>query len=214
MNKKNKILQEIVIIFWLFIIGSIVGCFFETLMVLIKTGHIESRRGLLYGPFIPVYGIGAIIYYLVLNNIKSRNKIKIFLITMLLGGITEYLCSYFQQKFFGTISWDYSNLKFNLNGRTSMLHCIYWGIGGLLYISSVEPMLEELRATIYKKDTQTITMILVCFMIFDISISCFAANRQTERRNNIMPKGKFETFIDKHYTDEYMDKIYANKKIV
>ena len=56
---------------------------------------------------------------------------------MLLGGITEYLCSYIQEKAFGTISWDYSYLLFNINGRTSLLHCTYWGIAGILYITYI-----------------------------------------------------------------------------
>ena len=86
----------------------------------------ELRQGLIYGPFIPVYGIGAVIYYLILNNINIKSKWKIFLITMVLGGVTEYICSLVQEKVFGTISWDYSYLPFNFNGRTSLLHCTYW----------------------------------------------------------------------------------------
>ena len=45
--------------------------------------------------------------------------------------------SYFQELLFGTISWDYSNLWFNINGRTSLLHCTYWGIGGVLFMKYV-----------------------------------------------------------------------------
>ena len=212
MNKKDKLVQEFVVIFWLFIIGSVIGYIFEIAMVLFRKGYIESRRGLIYGPFTPVYGVGIIIYYLVLKNIKSRNKIKVFFITMLLGGIIEYLCSFLQEKLFGTISWDYSNIMFNINGRTSLLHCTYWGMGGILYISFIEPLIEEIRKTIIKKDLQIITVLLVCFMAFDISISFLAAERQTDRRNHIMPHGKVDIFLDKHYSDEYMDKIYANKK--
>ena len=51
------------------------------IVVLFQKGYFESRQGLIYGPFTPVYGIGAIIYYLILNNIKKDNKIKIFFIT-------------------------------------------------------------------------------------------------------------------------------------
>jgi len=49
-------------------------------------------------------------------------------------------------------------------------------------------------------------------MIFDIGITCIAANRQTERRNNILPENRIDIFLDKHYPDEYMDRIFANKK--
>ena len=69
MEKKNLI-KELIIVFWLFIIGSILGYIFEMIVVLFQKGYFESRQGLIYGPFTPVYGIGAIIYYLILNNIK------------------------------------------------------------------------------------------------------------------------------------------------
>ena len=213
MEKKNLI-KELIIVFWLFIIGSILGYIFEMIVVLFQKGYFESRQGLIYGPFTPVYGIGAIIYYLILNNIKKDNKIKIFFITAILGGITEYICSLVQEKVFGTISWDYSYLIFDINGRTSLLHCSYWGIAGILYVTYIDPFLEKLKYKIDKKSLKIVSIIFAVFMLFDISISCIAANRQTERRNNIPPESKLELFLDKYYPDEYMDKIFANKREV
>ncbi len=133
---------------------------------------------------------------------------------MALGGITEYLCSFIQEKAFGTISWDYSYLMFNINGRTSLLHCSYWGIAGILYVTYIDPFLEKLKCKINKKSLIIVTVIFTVFMFFDISISCIAANRQTERRNNIPPENKLELFLDKYYPDEYMDKIFVNKREV
>lgn len=210
--KKKKIIEELIIIFWLFVIGSILGYIFEMIVVLFQKGHFESRQGLIYGPFTPVYGIGIVIYYLILKNINTENKTRIFLITMILGGITEYICSFVQEKAFGTISWDYSNLIFNINGRTSLLHCTYWGIGGILYVTYICPIIERLRKSLYENNKRFITIIVSIFIIFDISLSCIAANRQTQRKNNIFPESKLDLFLDKYYSDEYMDKIYANKK--
>lgn len=96
--EKKKIIKELIIIFWVFIIGSILGYIFEMIVVLFQKGYFESRQGLIYGPFTPVYGIGGIVYYIVFKLIKTREKSKVFLISMLLGGITEYLCSYIQEK--------------------------------------------------------------------------------------------------------------------
>ena len=210
--KRREIVVELTTIFWLFILGSILGYIFEMIVAVVKMGYFESRQGLIYGPFTPVYGIGLVIYYLILDKINIKEKTKIFFITMVLGGITEYICSYVQEKVFGTISWDYSNLIFNINGRTSLLHCIYWGIAGLVYFIYIKPMTEKLKQKLYESKTQIITIIVSIFMIFDIGITCIAANRQTERRRNILPENKMDIFLDKHYPDEYMDKIFANKK--
>ena len=211
---KDKIREELIIIFWIFIIGSIAGFIFEITVVFFQKGHFELRQGLIYGPFIPVYGIGAMCYYIVLSKIKIKNKVQIFLITMILGGITEYLCSFIQEKAFGTISWDYSYLPFNINGRTSLLHCIYWGIGGVLYITYIEPLLNKMIDKTNMKAFDLITIILSIFIVFDISISWMAADRQTERKNDIEPQNHLDLFLDKNYPDEYMNRIFNNKKDV
>lgn len=213
MNDK-KIKNELIILFWLFIIGSIAGFIFEITVVFFQKGHFELRQGLIYGPFIPVYGIGAMFYYIVLSKTKIKNKVQIFLITMILGGITEYLCSFIQEKAFGTISWDYSYLPFNINGRTSLLHCIYWGIGGVLYITYIEPFLNKIIDKTNMKVFDLITIILLIFIVFDISISWMAADRQAERKNNIEPQNQLDLFLDKNYPDEYMNRIFNNKKDV
>ena len=211
---KNKLREELTILFWIFIVGSIAGFIFEITVVFFQKGHFELRQGLIYGPFIPVYGIGAILYYMALNKIKLKNKLQIFLITMLLGGLTEYLCSFMQEKLFGTISWDYSYLPFNIQGRTSLLHCVYWGIGGILYVTYIEPLIEKMREKINKNIIRIITIILAIFMIFDITISWMAAERQIERKSNVEPENKMDLFFDEYYPDEYIDRIFNNKKYV
>lgn len=133
---------------------------------------------------------------------------------MLLGGLTEYLCSFMQEKLFGTISWDYSYLPFNIQGRTSLLHCIYWGIGGILYVTYIEPLIEKMREKINKNIIRIITIILAIFMIFDITISWMAAERQIERKSNVEPENKMDLFFDEYYPDEYIDRIFNNKKYV
>ena len=97
----KKVIKELEKIFWVFIIGCILGYIFEMIIVLFQKGYFESRKGLIYGPFSPVYGIGGIIYYLIFKHIKTRNKLAVFLIAMILGGTTEYICSFMQEKIFG-----------------------------------------------------------------------------------------------------------------
>ena len=212
--EKNKVVKEMITVFWIFIIGSVLGYLFEMIIVLCQKGHFESRQGLIYGPFTPVYGIGAIIYYIVLNNINIKSKGKVFLITMILGGITEYICSFIQEDMFGTISWNYSYLPLNLNGRTSLLHCTYWGIAGVLYITYIQPLLEKLKKKVNLRSLQFVTILLSIFILFDISISCVAAGRQLERRKNIEPESKVDVFLDKYYPDEKLNKIFSNKQDV
>lgn len=212
--EKENIMQKLIKIFWIFIVGSIIGYIFEMIVGLLQNGHFVIRQGLIFGPFIQVYGVGLIVYYLVISNIKNKTYIQIFFISMLLGGIVEYLFSYFQESWFGTISWDYSKLLFNLHGRTSLLHCLYWGIGGILFVKFILPFVNNLDNWYKNINFRYITAFLVLFITFDIIISSMAGIRQLERRNNIAPKGYMDIFLDKYYSDAKLEKIYSNAKAV
>ena len=211
---KEKIIQKLTKIFWIFLIGSIIGYGLEMIVGLVQNGHFVSRQGLLFGPFIQVYGVGLVAYYLVISNIKKKSYIKIFFITMLLGGIVEYLFSYLQETWFGTISWDYSNLLFNIHGRTSLLHCLYWGIGGVLFVRFILPLIRNLNEWCKNTNFRYVTAFLVLFITFDIVMSGMAGSRQLERKNNIAANGYIDNFFDEYYPDEKLEQIYSNAKTV
>lgn len=209
---EKKIINFIIKIFWIFVIGSIFGFFIEMLYALVYTRTLEIRQGLIYGPFIQIYGIGAVAYYILISNIQEPKTA--FFSGMLMGGSLEYLCSFFQEIFFGTISWDYSHQFMNLNGRTSLLYCVYWGIIAITYLKIMYPIFQKAEPLIYKKSIRIVTVFFMLFMIFDISISCMAANRQQERHQNIPANVMVDEFLDRVYPDELLDRIYNNKKEV
>ena len=209
--KRKDVFKFVLIIIWVFIIGSMIGYGVETIVAIIQYGHFASRQSLLYGPLIPVYGVGLVAYYLVISKIKDKGNLKIFIITMVLGGIVEYLFSFFQEKFFGTVSWDYSNLWFNINGRTSLLHCLYWGTGGVLFVKYIYPFIEKLINKIDVLVLKQITVILLVLLAFDVGISCIAANRQRERIEGVAANSSLDRFCDEYYPDSVMDYIYSNK---
>ncbi len=209
--QKNSKINEINKIFLIFMIGSIIGYIVEMIVALVQEGHLESRQGVLYGPLTPIYGVGIIAYYLCFRKIKTRDKKKIFLISMLIGGTIEYLCSFLQEKIFGTVSWDYSNWILNINGRTTLIHCTYWGLAGILYILLIEPLIPKIENLIQKNSVKIITGGVAILMVFNITISSMAAIRQKERKYNIEPTSSIDAFLDKNYPDEYMNKIFANK---
>lgn len=208
--KERKVINEIIKIFWIFIIGSVFGFFAEMLYALAYTRAFQIRQGLIYGPFIQVYGMGAIAYYLLISKVKEPKEA--FLYGIIMGGILEYLCSFFQEVFFGTVSWDYSKFFLNLNGRVCLLYCIYWGIIAIMFSKIVYPWLKKIEPLIYEKNIRILTVFFIIFMIFDITISSMAVNRQNQRHKNIEAKNSIEIFLDKKYPDEFLDKIYNNKK--
>ena len=106
----KKVIKIITIIFWVFIIGSVFGFFAEMLYSTIFTRTLVIRKGLIYGPFIQIYGVGAVAYYLLISNVKEPKEA--FIYGMIMGGILEYIGSFLQEILFGTISWDNSSSIF------------------------------------------------------------------------------------------------------
>lgn len=206
----KKFAREFLKLFWIFVFGCIMGYVMEVIFNLVRTGEFETRQGLIYGPFAPVYGIGTLAFYLILP--KFKKMWQVFLVSGVLGGVTEYLCSFFQEKLFGTISWDYSNQLFNFNGRTSILYCLVWGALGVAFIKFVYPYFDKIfDKVLYKIGTKVITAFAVVFMIFNISISSLAAQREYERREHIEAGSRMDVFLDEHFPDEILDEVYRNR---
>ena len=78
------------------------------------------------------YGLGAMAYYILL--LKTQDTKKVFILSFLMGGLLEFICSYLQEIIFGSVSWDYSGTFLNINGRTNFQYCIYWGIIGIVFL--------------------------------------------------------------------------------
>ena len=197
-------------IFWLFMVGCVFGCVFEMVNHFIHYGDCVSRRGLIYGPLNPVYGLGLVFFVIFLSKIK--NPALIFLGGMLLGGGCEYLCSLVQEKVFGTLSWDYSHQLFNIGGRTSLKYMLIWGGLALVVMKIVYPFLSNLIEKMPVKTGNILTIILIVFMVANIIISVTACLRQSERASGMAPSNKVELFLDKHYPDKRLNTIFQNAK--
>lgn len=208
--EKKDYLNEIIKIIWIFVIGSFFGYLLEIIVALIQYGHFVNRQGVLYGPFIPIYGVGAVM--LLLINKKVDKLIYVFFLGMILGGFVEYISSFMQEILFNTASWNYSKLPYNISGRTSLLHMSYWGILSVVFAIMVNPILGKISPYLDKKEFKYCTAFVVVFMIINMEISCVAAYRQRERLENIEANGVIDELMDKYYPNEVLDKTFTNKK--
>lgn len=217
-SKKNKIFAEGYSgkkLFLIFVIGSIFGALYEQILNLVKiylkTGNIvwELRRGVIYGPFSPIYGLGAvlIVYFLIKPN---YSKIKTFIYGSLLGGAFEYTISLLQEIFTHTTSWDYSNHFLNINGRTTIPFMIVWGLFTLIFAKLVYPFLSNSIEKIPLNIGNIIFYILLIFLIIDMFISWTALIRSALRRNDFKPLTPVGRIYDKVYPDEVLEEKFPN----
>lgn len=197
-------------LFFLFVIGSFFGTLMETVWAIVVEGHFELRVGMVYGPFIPVYGGGACFLTIVLYKMYKLNDTLIFAISAVVGASFEYFCSWFQETVFGTVSWDYSNTPFNFNGRTNLMYALIWGFLGLVWVRYLYPWISKLIEKIPKRAGAFITTFLVLFMIFNAFMSVTATLRWTQRNEGVTAQNTFEEYLDKHFSDEHMKILFPH----
>ena len=127
---------DIRVYFLLFMIYSVLGWTMEVTCKLIQYKRFINR-GFLIGPYCPIYGCGGILITVLLNRYMS-DPFVLFVMAILLCGTLEYLTSYFMEKAFKARWWDYSQRKFNINGRICLGTIIPFGILGLFisYVSN------------------------------------------------------------------------------
>ena len=204
-------------LFWLFMITSCLGAYYEEILNLLKTYKLTGkwiylvRRGVFYGPFSPIYGIGTILFIVILGR-EKRPIIKTFLYSTLLGGSFEYLISFLQEFFLGTTSWNYKNQFLSINGRTTIPIMIGWGILGVILIHVIYPIISNFLEQLSYKPAKIITILSVILMSLNIFISWGALIRQTLRRNNIKPITCFGEYFDKSFPDERIKQVFNNMK--
>ena len=213
----------------LFIIGAFLGDITETIFCRITEGVWMSRSSVVWGPFSIVWGLALALVTLFLYKYKDRSESFLFLTGTLLGGAYEYLCSVFTELVFGKVFWDYSRIPFNLGGRINLLYCFFWGIAAVVWFKRMFPKIEMLIEKIPVVSGKVITWLLLVFMVCNIGVSCMALVRYDERsRENKVSKSikiengnkksdekdlkAWQKWMDEHYDDAKMKKIYPNAK--
>lgn len=130
---------DIRVYFLLFIIYAICGWCMEVICKLIQYKRFINR-GFLIGPYCPIYGYGALLITFLLKK-YTDDPITLFFMAIIICGTLEYLTSYFMEKIYKARWWDYSQKKFNLNGRICLETIVPFGILGLFIIYVSNPFL-------------------------------------------------------------------------
>lgn len=132
---------DLKILFLLFIIYSVTGWIIEVIATYPDTKCFVNR-GFLIGPYCPIYGNCALAMILLLHNVKS--PVLLFILSIIICSVGEYVTSYLMEKLFHARWWDYTKNKFNLNGRICLTNSLAFGVLGFLLIKFVNPFVVGL----------------------------------------------------------------------
>ena len=155
--------------FLLFFIYSVIGWFVEVTYIYIGTKKFINR-GFLIGPYIPIYGYSALIMALYLTQYKD-NPLTVFLLAIFICTFIEYMISFNMEKLFNARWWDYSNSKFNINGRVCLKNGLGFGFLSLLLIYLINPWLVNLLGKLNPKLLIIISVICLVIFVFDFVTS-------------------------------------------
>lgn len=155
--------------FMLFIIYAVAGWICEVTLQLIQK-HKLADRGFLIGPYCPIYGCGAILITLCLTPF-NEHPIGLFILAMVLCGSLEYATSFIMEKAFNARWWDYSNMRFNINGRICLETLVPFGIAGLLIIYVFNPFLISMIGLMGENVLNITSIAILVIFVADVIVS-------------------------------------------
>lgn len=212
-------------LFWVFVVCCVLGLVIEVIyhMVVVDPGVYQDRAGMLYGPFSPIYGFGAVLMTVALNRFYKANPVIIFLVSAVIGGLFEAAVSWFMQVGFGAVAWDYSGSTiFGLfpdpiatlfGGRTSTLFMCMWGALGFVWIKLCLPWLLKLINLIPWKARYSVTTLCALLMLVNGVMTLQALECWYQRESGLAPSSPVEEFYAEHYDNAYMQNRFQSMTI-
>ena len=202
-------------LFWVFVVCCVLGLIIEVIyhMVVVDPGVYQDRAGMLFGPFSPIYGFGAVLMTVALNRFYRANPIIIFVVSAIIGGLFEAAVSLFMQVGFGAVAWDYTGMTlFGIpdpvaiifQGRTATPFMIMWGGLGFVWIKLCLPWLLRLINLIPWNLRYSLTTVCAVLMLVNGIMTLEALDCWFERVSGVEPSSPVEEFYAENFDNAYM----------
>lgn len=201
----------------IFFIGSVLGLILEEVWMFITAGVTESRVGLVWGPFSPLYGAGAVLLTLVtfqLRRLHAKGWV-VFLVSMVVGGLLEQITGWGMETFMGAVSWDYiaGGVPGAITKWVAVPFLFFWGLLGYLWYRFIMPdLLYGLGVPTTRRKVIFVTLLSV-YLILDIFMTIMCFDRRAERDAGIPPANAFEEWVDENFNNAFMAERFQNMVI-
>ena len=169
-------------LFFLFVFYAIVGWAVEVIYTFL-TDHKFVNRGFLIGPCCPIYGFGCVLITICLWNSKEDIP-GLFLKSVLICSVLEYLTSYLMEKIFKYRWWDYSNKRFNINGRICLETMVPFGLGACLIDKVINPFLFKILDSMSNTLSIILFIILLILLLVDLVFSVVFVSKISKVQKN------------------------------
>lgn len=166
-------------VFLNFLFYCVIGWLYEVFLEVVVYRWGFSNRGILFGPYLPIYGIGAMSFIFCLTGLKNRkvnffginiSPVLVFLGIVVITTTLELMGSYIMEFTSGEWMWDYSSYFLNFQGRIALNPSIRFGIGGMIIMYLLQPLFEKTIAKLNKKHLNTVFIILFTLFLVDVAV--------------------------------------------
>lgn len=163
-------MYQLCLYFILFVTYSVIGWIFEVISCSILQKKLVINRGFLLGPYCPIYGFSALLMIFLLK-LYLDDPIVLFIMATIICTVMEYFTSYIMEKLFKARWWDYSEKKFNLNGRVCLENSCLFGLLGLFLMYIMNPFYVKLLSNLPNLLLIMFSVMLFCIFVLDVLFS-------------------------------------------
>lgn len=158
----------------LFLIASVFGWTFETVLYLINDG-VLTNPGVLYGPWLPIYGVSSVLIVVLLRGL-SEKPVVLFFSIMILCGAAELITGNLLELATGAKWWDYSNFALSIGSYTCLEALVVFGVGGMMLVYILAPTCERILQQVPLRTQRVFLGILLSIFFVDMSYSFMNPN--------------------------------------
>lgn len=151
-----------------FLLYSIIGWIYETAYCSVRKQKWDNR-GMLLGPYCPIYGVGAVLDVLMCSSLPYAWSV--FLACMCGSAVLEYVTSYATEHMFHAVWWDYSEIPLNLHGRICLPCSLGFGFAGLLVLYGLHPYIARLTAPLTRDMQELAALLLMAVFAADCALT-------------------------------------------
>ena len=193
-------------IFWIFVVACFIGWCMEMAVCPFLNHRIEDRTGMLWGPFSPIYGFGAVLMVVALNGMYKKNPVFIYVTSAFIGAAFEFFVSYFFENAFGIKAWDYSDAFCNFQGRTDLAHAFCWGLLGLMFVRYILPWLLKVINKIPWNLRYSVTAICFVLMLINGGMTMLSFDCWFNRESGKPQDTPVAQFFADNFDNDFMAK--------
>lgn len=197
----------------IFLVASVLGLILETIWMFVAYGVLESRVGLVWGPFSPLYGCGAVLLTVVLWRLRDQPTWMIFLISAGLGGILEQLAGWSMETVMHAWSWSYLHFPDHITQWVAWRFLIVWGLLGVAWCKVIMPELLYRIGEPTSRRQAVVVSFLTAFIALDIAMTVACFWRAGKREEGVPPQNVFEEYVDRHFGDEFIKGKFENLRM-